>query len=114
MREYHPDEVLQRKARRLVRKQFWTVGVNDIWSMDQHNKCRRFQLFLHVGLEAHTSNVLWLKVWWTNRNPRLICGWYCDTVEQIGYREYLFSVISGFDLGTVVLMLSFYVQACLC
>ncbi|EGN94122.1 hypothetical protein SERLA73DRAFT_155882 [Serpula lacrymans var. lacrymans S7.3] len=28
--------------------------------------------------------VLWLKTWWTNCNPQLICGWYCDTVEALG------------------------------
>ncbi|EGO27331.1 hypothetical protein SERLADRAFT_435108 [Serpula lacrymans var. lacrymans S7.9] len=34
--------------------------------------------------EPFSGQVLWLKIWWTNWNPRLICGWYCDTVERLG------------------------------
>lgn len=82
MNTYHHSEVLDRKARRLVRKQFWTTGVNDVWCMDQHDKWRRFQLFLHLCLEPYSGRIIWLKIWWTNRNPRLICGFYCDAVAE--------------------------------
>ncbi|OJA08709.1 hypothetical protein AZE42_08886 [Rhizopogon vesiculosus] len=51
---------------------------------DQHDKWRRFQLFLHVGIEPFSGRILWLNIWWTNYNPRLICGWYCDTVHTLG------------------------------
>ncbi|KAG2114843.1 hypothetical protein DEU56DRAFT_874297 [Suillus clintonianus] len=70
MNLHHPDEVQRRKSRRLKRSTFWTAGLHDIWVFDQHDKWRRFQLFLHI--------------WWTNHNPRLICGWYCDTVQSLG------------------------------
>lgn len=80
-------EVLQRKGRRLKRKQFWTVGVNDVWSMDQHDKWKKFQLFLHVGVEPHSGLILWLKIWWTNSNPKLICSWFLETIEALGYGE---------------------------
>ncbi|EGN95132.1 hypothetical protein SERLA73DRAFT_21814, partial [Serpula lacrymans var. lacrymans S7.3] len=63
---------------------FWTAGVNELWCFDQHNKWRRFQLFFHVGIEPFSGYVLWLKVWWTNHNPCLICRWYCDIVERLG------------------------------
>ncbi len=89
MNFHYRSEVLARKAHRLSRKQFWTVGVNDVWTMDQHDKWRRFQLFLHIGLEPHSGTILWLKIWWTNRNPRLVCGWYCDTIEKLGYSKSL-------------------------
>ncbi|OBZ74272.1 hypothetical protein A0H81_05042 [Grifola frondosa] len=84
MNRYHAEEVRARKAQRLLRRQFWTVGVNDIWCMDQHDKWRRFELYLHIGVEPFSGRILWLKIWWTNRNPRLVCGWYCDTVESLG------------------------------
>ena len=84
MNIHHRDEVYSRKRRHMKRSYFWTAGVNEIWCMDQHDKWRRFQLFLHVGLEPFSGYILWLKIWWTNHNPRLICGWYCDTVEQLG------------------------------
>ncbi|EGO18514.1 hypothetical protein SERLADRAFT_408531 [Serpula lacrymans var. lacrymans S7.9] len=84
MNLHHPDEVKGRRKRRLKRSYFWTAGVNELWCFDQHDKWRRFQLFFHVGLEPFSGYVLWLKVWWTNHNPRLICGWYCDVVERLG------------------------------
>ncbi|OSC99554.1 hypothetical protein PYCCODRAFT_1372866 [Trametes coccinea BRFM310] len=80
----HPDEVEARLRIRggMVRKRFWAVGVNDLWTFDQHDKWKRFYLYLHVAIEPVSGFVLWLKVWWTNRNPRLIVRYYCDTVEE--------------------------------
>ncbi|EGN97396.1 hypothetical protein SERLA73DRAFT_75084 [Serpula lacrymans var. lacrymans S7.3] len=77
-------KTLLQEEKIMVPRYYWTAGVNNLWSFDQHDKWRRFQLFLHVGLEPFSGQVLWLKVWWTNRNPRLICGWYCDTVAKLG------------------------------
>ena len=94
MNLYHRDAVLQRTGHRLKRKQFWTVGVNDIWTMDQHDKWRKFQLFLHVGIEPHSGLILWLKIWWTNRNPRLICSYYLDVIEALGHGKYLLCLSS--------------------
>ncbi|KAH9915480.1 hypothetical protein B0H21DRAFT_664705, partial [Amylocystis lapponica] len=97
MNMHHPTEVEARKGRRLVRKQFWTSGVNDVWCMDQHDKWRKFELYLHIGMEPFSGRILWLKIWWTNRNPRLICGWYCDTVQSLGGR---IPLLTQSDLGT--------------
>ncbi len=94
MNLHHRAEVLARKGQRLIRKQFWTVGVNDIWTMDQHDKWRRFQLLLHIGIEPHSGLILWLKLWWTNRNPRLVCSWYLDTIEALGYGMFTLIFIS--------------------
>jgi hypothetical protein len=93
MNLHHPEEVLARKSRRLKRSIYWTAGVNDIWVFDQHDKWRRFQLFLHVAIEPFSGRILWLKIWWTNRNPRLICGWYCDTVQALGGKHATSSTI---------------------
>jgi len=83
MNLHHPEEVLAHKSQWLKRSIYWTAGVNDIWVFDQHDKWRRFQLFLHVAIEPFSGHILWLKIWWTNRNPRLICGWYCNTVQAL-------------------------------
>ncbi|KAG1844880.1 hypothetical protein C8R48DRAFT_617680, partial [Suillus tomentosus] len=84
MNLHHQADVQARKSRRLKRSVYWTAGVNDIWVFDQHDKWRRFQLFLHVAIEPISGRILWIKIWWTNRNPRLICGWYGDTVQALG------------------------------
>ncbi|KAG2128821.1 hypothetical protein BD769DRAFT_1628058 [Suillus cothurnatus] len=64
MNLHHPQDIQACKSRRLKRSIYWTAGVNDIWPF--------------------SGCVLWLKIWWTNRNPHLICGWYCDTVKTLG------------------------------
>lgn len=81
---YHPDEVARRKKNRLKRKQFYSAGVNDLWVKDQHDKWKRFNLYYHVGLEPYSGFILWFKVWWTNRNPRLVCSYYLNAIEAVG------------------------------
>ncbi|KAG1892061.1 hypothetical protein F4604DRAFT_1912792 [Suillus subluteus] len=51
MNLHHPGKVQLRKSRRIKRSTYWTAGLHDIWVFDQHDKWRRFQLFLHVGIE---------------------------------------------------------------
>ncbi|KAI9056312.1 hypothetical protein FKP32DRAFT_1615863 [Trametes sanguinea] len=84
MKLAHPEEVQSRLRHRggMVRKRFWAVGVNDIWSFDQHDKWKRFALYMHMCCEPVSGMVLWLKIWWTNRNPRLINSYYCDAVKE--------------------------------
>ncbi|EGN98649.1 hypothetical protein SERLA73DRAFT_54661, partial [Serpula lacrymans var. lacrymans S7.3] len=85
MHANHHQEVAACKSCHLKCSYFWTAGVNNIWCFDQHSKWRWFQLFLHFSSSTPFSGkVLWLKIWWMNWNPQLICGWYCDTVTRLG------------------------------
>jgi hypothetical protein len=82
---YEKELVKERKAKRLKRKRFWAAGVNDLWCVDQHDKWKKkFGLGLHSGVEPFSGRLLWLKVWWTNNNPRLIFGYYLEVVEELG------------------------------
>ncbi|KAJ7077312.1 hypothetical protein B0H15DRAFT_1003903 [Mycena belliarum] len=83
---YEPELVRQRRANRLKRKRFWAAGVNDLWAVDQHDKWKyKFGLALHSGLDPFIGRIHWLKIWWTNSNPRLILSFYLDTVAESGY-----------------------------
>lgn len=75
----------QRRANRLKRKRFWAAGPNDLWAVDQHDKWKyKFGLALHSGLDPFIGRIQWLKIWWTNSNPRLILSYYLDTVAESG------------------------------
>ncbi|THU81135.1 hypothetical protein K435DRAFT_937812 [Dendrothele bispora CBS 962.96] len=37
------------------------------------------------GVDPFTGRFKWLRVWWTNSNPRLIFGYYLDRVKKDGY-----------------------------
>ncbi|RDB25057.1 hypothetical protein Hypma_007524 [Hypsizygus marmoreus] len=83
---YEPELIKQRRANRLRRKQFWAAGVNDILAVDQHDKWKyKFGLGLHTGIDPFAGYIHWIKVWWTNSNPRLILSYYLDTIEQLGF-----------------------------
>ncbi|KAF7974335.1 hypothetical protein HWV62_12390 [Athelia sp. TMB] len=79
-----PQAVKARKGRRFKRKRYWAAGVNDAWPQDQHDKWKRFGLFLHQSCDAYSGSFNWIKVWWTNSNPRLITKWFLDACRQHG------------------------------
>ncbi|KAJ7200378.1 hypothetical protein GGX14DRAFT_660301 [Mycena pura] len=83
---YEAELIMKRRARRLRRKRFYAAGLNDIWAVDQHDKWKyKFGLGLHIGVDPFSGKIVWLKVWWTNSNPRLILGYHLDTVEELEY-----------------------------
>ncbi|KAF7424812.1 hypothetical protein PC9H_010123 [Pleurotus ostreatus] len=84
LKQTEPEAVEQRKARRLVRKCYWAAGVNDTWSQDQHDKWGRFGLWLHACVDVFSGYIIWIKIWWNNRNPRVVCSWYIDAVRKLG------------------------------
>src|SRR5277367_221394 len=84
LKETEPELVIARKGRKFKRRQFWSAGVMDVVTMDQHDKWKRFGLYLHVGLDPFPGKLLWLKIWWTVRNPHLICKFYLDACREAG------------------------------
>ncbi|CAK5267931.1 unnamed protein product [Mycena citricolor] len=83
LRTVEGDQVMKRKARRFKRKQFHCAGLHDVWTFDQHDKWKRFNLFLHIGIEPCSGTILWLKIWWTNRNPILITSYYLEVARSL-------------------------------
>jgi hypothetical protein len=80
---YEPELVKERRQNRLRRKRFWAAGVNDILAVDQHDKWKyKFGLALHSGIDPFIGLIHWLKIWWTNSNPRLILSYELDRVEE--------------------------------
>ncbi|KAJ7086781.1 hypothetical protein B0H15DRAFT_781757 [Mycena belliarum] len=61
----------------------------DILAFDQHDKWKRFGLWLHVGLDPFPGRIAWLKIWWTNRNPKLITSYYINACRLIGGTQFL-------------------------
>ncbi|KAF9477993.1 hypothetical protein BDN70DRAFT_74912 [Pholiota conissans] len=85
LHETEPHAVQARKQRRFKRRRFYAAGVNDVWAQDQHDKWGpRFGLWLHNNIDPFISFNNWLKVWWTNKNPRLITRYFLNTVREFG------------------------------
>jgi hypothetical protein len=84
LKTVEPEEIANRRRRGFRRRHFWAAGVNDVWPQDQHDKWGRFGLWLHAGIEAFSGEINWIKIWWTNKNPRLVAKFYLDTCRRIG------------------------------
>jgi hypothetical protein len=104
-----PEKVKQRLARRFKRKRYYAAGVNDVWAQDQHDKWGpQYGLWLHTSLDPHPGWINWMKVWWTNSNPRLITKYYLDSCRDMSgmslseASKILFSILS---IGQVYLLL---------
>ena len=100
LHETEPNAVMARRRRRFKRRRFFAAGVNDIWAMDQHDKWGpRFGLWLHNSIDPFISVNNWLKVWWTNKNPRLIAKYFLDYVRKYGGKLFFFCLsIAGDSL----------------
>jgi hypothetical protein len=88
LRMIEPDAVQARRYQRFKRRTFLSVGPNEMWSLDQHDKFKRYGLFFHVGLDPYPGVIHWCKVWWTVRNPKLIAWFYLDAARAIGGMYY--------------------------
>ncbi|KAJ7214558.1 hypothetical protein GGX14DRAFT_550501 [Mycena pura] len=94
---FEPELVRERRKNRLRRKRFWAAGVNDMWAVDQHDKWKyKFGLALHSGIDPFIGFIHWMKIWWTNNNPRLILSYHLDEIEETEYMP----LVSQSDPGT--------------
>ena len=73
-RTMDPVAVAARRAGWICRHVFYTAGVNHVWAFDQHDKWQRYGLRLHLGVKPFAGFLLWLIIWWTNSDPKLV-GW---------------------------------------
>ncbi|KAJ7718872.1 hypothetical protein DFH07DRAFT_872378 [Mycena maculata] len=83
-KEIEPDALRQRRAFRFKRKRYWSAGIMDVWCFDQHDKWKRFVLWPHLGIDPYSGKIQWLKIWWTNRNPRLVTSYYIQAGRKVG------------------------------
>ncbi|KAJ6504315.1 hypothetical protein C8R47DRAFT_968620 [Mycena vitilis] len=79
-----PDQLRRPIRKKFRRKRWWSAGVMDILAFDQHDKWKRFGLWLHIGLDPFAGRIAWLRIWWTNRNPRLITSYYLNACREVG------------------------------
>ena len=68
-------------------RHFCAADVNDVWPQDQHDKWGQFHLWLPARLEAFLDEINWLKIWWINKNPRLIVKSDLNTCWRIDSRS---------------------------
>jgi hypothetical protein len=82
MKIVEPEAVQNRKQRRLKRRRYYAAGVMEFWTIDQHDKWKVFGLYLHVSFDPFPRRIIWLRVWWSSKNPKLITSYYIATARK--------------------------------
>jgi hypothetical protein len=84
LQNVEPEAVAQHRCHGFKRKRYWAASVNDVWPQDQHDKWGHYSLWLHASIEAFSGGINWIKIWWTNKNPRLIVSYFLEMCRKIG------------------------------
>ncbi|WAR06010.1 hypothetical protein MAR_021379 [Mya arenaria] len=70
---FYPNGIKHRQQRR----------PNYLWHIDGYDKLKPFGICIHGAIDGFSRYVLWLKAYKTNNDPKLISGYYTETVNMM-------------------------------
>ncbi|MEQ2186873.1 hypothetical protein GOODEAATRI_033288, partial [Goodea atripinnis] len=79
-----PDASLIRHSRRLIRRQYFSLGPNYIWHADSYDKLKPYGICINGCIEGFSRTIIWLKAAHTSNDPCVIGGYFLEAVEQFG------------------------------
>ncbi|KAJ7847149.1 hypothetical protein B0H14DRAFT_3867559 [Mycena olivaceomarginata] len=82
LKQMEPEKVAACYSRRFKHSCFYSAGMMEILSFDQHNKWKYYGLYLHLGMDPYTGRLHWNKIWWMNRNTALVTSYYLGAVRR--------------------------------
>jgi len=72
-----------RKGRKLVRRIFHSRGRDEVWSLDGHDKLKRWGFLIHGCNDVYSRYLIWLRVGLSNNDPRFVLSHYLSAIEEI-------------------------------
>lgn len=74
-------------VRRLCRRQYFAQGPNFIWHLHGYDKLKQYGLCIHGCIDGFSRYMIWLNLYTTNNDPKLIggyymTGWYGRTLQS--------------------------------
>lgn len=82
LKELDPVGVNNRLSRRLSRRRYFAEGPNAVWHVDGYDKLSPFGLCINGCVDGFSRKVVWLNVYNTNSDPRVIGGYYLEAVRN--------------------------------
>ena len=79
-----PDGSALRKARRLRRRTYSVKGPNYLWHLDGYDKIKPFGLCIHGCIDGFSRKLIWLNVYSTNNDPRIVAGYFYNAIQETG------------------------------
>lgn len=83
-RDLHPVLVQRRRAGRLNRRAYTSLGPNAQWHADGYDKLAPFGLPIHGAVDGFSRVILWLEVAPSNRQPEQTCQYFLNAVRKFG------------------------------
>ena len=71
-----------RRARRLRRREYYAKGPNFVWHFDGYDKLKPYGLCLSGCIDGFSRCIIWLHVYKTNNDPKVIAGYYMDVIDE--------------------------------
>ena len=78
-----PEGVKLRSRHRLRRRLYSNLGPNYLWHIDSYDKLSPFGIYINGAIDGYSRYMLWLKANVTNSDPRVIAGYFMETVKQL-------------------------------
>lgn len=79
-----PEGTLRRRRRRLLRRVYNGVGPNNIWHFDSYDKIKRYGICINGCVDGFSRKVIWLNVYVNSSDPKIIGGYFMESVEALG------------------------------
>jgi hypothetical protein len=80
---YANGDELRKTSPRLRCKQYSAVGPNFIWHIDGYDKPKPFGLCVSGCIDGFSRKIIWLDVYKTNSDPKVIGGYYITAVQKL-------------------------------
>ncbi|XP_033731739.1 uncharacterized protein LOC117321431 [Pecten maximus] len=84
MKIIDPIGVELRLSRRLRRRQYNGKGPDFLWHVDSYDKLKRYGLCVNGCIDGFSRCIMWLNVFTTSSDPKVISGYYIETVRSKG------------------------------
>jgi hypothetical protein len=91
---------------------FTTKGPNWVHSLDGHDKLMGYQnstfpLAVYGCIDSASRKLLWLRIWVSNSNPKVIGRWYLDYLYESRVMPSILRLDKGTETGIMATMHSF-------
>lgn len=96
-----PIGVDGRKRKRLRRRQYSTQGPNCIWHVDSYDKLKPYGICINGAIDGFSRYVLWLRAGRTSSDPKVIAGYFVQTIENLGGHPHTIRSDMGTENGTI-------------
>ena len=93
--------LLRRRMMQAKKGEYIMLSLDQIWSIDGHNKLLLFGIEIYAYINAYSRNIIWIYVGILNYTSHLILQQYLMTCAKLGYCPMFFRADRGSKLPLI-------------